>query len=334
MPRAGRPAARESTARFRALRGGGYVDGDALFPHLFQPLKIGAIEVRNRILSSAHQTGLAEDGVPGERYVAYQRERARGGGLDGVELLFAFGLLVAAFMSPYANHRTDRWGGSLENRLRFPLAVLDAVRARAGRDFVVGLRIPGDELVPGGLDRAHMLEIAQRFDATGQIDYLNVIAGNNLERFARIRHWPPTPAPHGLFAELAAGIKRVVTVPVFCVGRVTDPAMAEEIVARGDADMVGMTRAQIADPHLVRKARAGRLDEIRPCVGANVCVNRNLQGLSIRCIHNPDIGHEAEWAAIAPAAMAKHVAVIGGGPAELEAARVAAARGHRVTLLE
>ena len=418
------------------------MDGEALFPHLFQPLKIGAIEVRNRILSSAHQTGLAEDGVPGERYVAYQRERARGGvaliitgatpvhesslvhsrdflrnvddriipgyrrfadavhaegarafaqlahfgaladpqlneraawapspvaaelyrqiphqmtegeiaevieafaraatraregGLDGVELLFAFGLLVAAFMSPYANHRTDRWGGSLENRLRFPLAVIDAVRARAGRDFVVGLRIPGDELVPGGLDRAHMLEIAQRFDATGQIDYLNVIAGNNLERFARIRHWPPTPAPHGLFVELAAGIKRVVTVPVFCVGRVTDPAMAEEIVARGDADMVGMTRAQIADPHLVRKAREGRLDEIRPCVGANVCVNRNLQGLSIRCIHNPDIGHEAEWAAIAPAAMAKHVVVIGGGPAGLEAARVAAARGHRVTLLE
>src|SRR5919204_6386439 len=113
-----------------------------------------------------------------------------------------------------------------------------------------------------------------------------------------------------------------------------DPAMAEEIVARGDADMVGMTRTQIADPHLVRKACEGRLDEIRPCVGANVCVNRNLQGLSIRCIHNPDIGHEAEWAAIAPAAMAKHVVVIGGGPAGLEAARVAAARGHRVTLLE
>ena len=137
--------------------------------------------------------------------------------------MFAFGLLVAAFMSPYANHRTDRWGGSLENRLRFPLAVIDAVRARTGRDVVVGLRIPGDELVPGGLDRAQMREIAQRFDATGQIDYLNVIAGNNLERFARIRHWPPTPAPHGLFAELAAGIKRVVTVPVICVGRVNDP---------------------------------------------------------------------------------------------------------------
>ena len=418
------------------------MDGTARFPHLFQPLTVGGIELRNRIISSAHQSGLAEDGVPGDRYVAYQRERARGGvaliitgatpvhesslvhsrdflcniddriipgyrkvaaavhaeggrifaqlahfgaladpelneqtafapsrvvaelyrhtphvmdeqeiaevieafaqaatraragGLDGVELLFAYGLLVAEFMSPYANHRTDRWGGSLENRLRFPLAVLDAVRACVGRDFVVGLRIPGDELVPGGLDLPQMQEISRRLTAGGQVDYLNVIAGNNLERFARVRHWPRTPAPHGLFAELAGGIKRVVRVPVCCVGRVTEPALAEQIVARGDADLVGMTRAQIADPHLARKVRDGHLDQIRPCVGANLCIDQNLRGLAIRCIVNPEIGQEAAWSTLSPATHSRHVVVVGAGPAGLETARVAAARGHRVTLLE
>jgi 2,4-dienoyl-CoA reductase-like NADH-dependent reductase (Old Yellow Enzyme family) len=154
--------------------------------------------------------------------------------------------------------------------------------------------------VPGGLDLPQMQEIARRLTATGQVDYLNVIAGNNLERSARIRHWPRTPAPHGLFSALAGGIKRVVDVPVCCVGRVTDPALAEEILARGDADLLGKTRAQIADPHPVRKVLEGRIDQ-------------NLRGLAIRCIVNPELGQEAAWSTLSPAEQSRHVVVVGEG---------------------
>ncbi len=260
--------------------------------------------------------------------------RARQGGLDGVEILGAFGLLIASFMPPYANQRTAAYRGSPENRPRFAIDITEAVREGAGRDLIVGMRIPGDEFVDDGLDAAAMQEIAQVLEATGKLDYLNVIAGINLDRVHRTTHWPPTPAPHGLFVPLAAGIKRAVSLPVFTVGRIVDPLHAERILAAGHADMVGMTRAHIADPDLVSKAREGRLDDIRPCVGANVCIARAMAGGPIRCIHNPEAAREHEWGPATPAGRAKRVAVIGGGPAGLEAARVAATRGHRVTLYD
>jgi 2,4-dienoyl-CoA reductase-like NADH-dependent reductase (Old Yellow Enzyme family)/thioredoxin reductase len=261
-------------------------------------------------------------------------ERARKGGLDGVEILAAFGLLIAAFLSPYSNRRTDEFGGALDNRLRFALEITEAVRKAAGPDLIVGMRIPGEEFVEGGLDIGQMKDIARRLEATGQIDYLNVIAGNNMDRVNRATHWPPTPAPHGLFVPLAREIRSVVSLPVFTTGRITDPAMAERIVAEGSADMVGMTRAHIADPEIVRKVTDGRADAIRPCVGANVCIARALQGGAIRCVHNPEAAREREWGKAQPAKAAKTVAVIGGGPGGLEAARVAAERGHRVRLYE
>ncbi|MGB0388740.1 MAG: FAD-dependent oxidoreductase [Ardenticatenaceae bacterium] len=412
------------------------------FPHLLSPLQVGPMTIRNRVLVSAHQPGMAEDGHPSDHYVAYQRARARGGAglqitgatavhatgmfhgphfllnlddgiipgykrlaravheeggrilaqlghagaaglsylaemplwapspvpselvrevphamtldeiaevvesfgqaarrvregeMDGVEILGAYGLLIAAFMSPYANKRTDEYGGSLENRLRFCLEIVDAVRAATGPDLIVGIRIPGDEMVTEGLHAAQMQEIAQRLEATGKLDYFNVIAGTNLNRMWRVGHWPATPSQHGLFVPLAAAIKQVVTLPVFTVGRVVDPRHAERILSEGFADMVGMTRAHISDPDLVSKTRAGRLDDIRPCVGANVCIRNNLEGRAIRCIHNPEVGHEVEWGPLTPATQAKHVVVIGGGPGGLEAARVAALRGHRVDLFE
>lgn len=260
--------------------------------------------------------------------------RVRDAGLDGCEILAAFGLLIAAFLSPYSNKRTDAYGGSFDKRLRFCLEVVDAVREGAGPDLVVGIRIPGDEMVEGGLDPATMTEVARRLEATARLDYLNVAAGTNLNRVTRATHWGPTPLPHGVYVPLAANIKQAVSLPVFTTGRVTDPAMAEAILAEGKADMVGMTRAHLADPDLVAKLKAGRMDDIRPCVGANVCIAAVMGGRHVRCVHNPEAGREHAWGPAQPAARPKRVVVIGGGPAGLEAARSAAARGHRVELYE
>ena len=261
-------------------------------------------------------------------------ERSRKGGMDGVEILAAFGFLVAAFLSPVTNRRTDAYGGSLENRMRFCREVVSAVRDAVGPDGIVGLRIPGDELVEGGLELEEMKAVARAVESDGKVDYLNVIAGTNMDRLLRAEHWPPTPARHGLFVHLAAGIRSAVELPVFTVGRITDPVQAERILADGEADMVGMTRAHVADPNLIAKLREGRLDDVRPCVGANVCVRNGLEGRSIGCIHNPQTGRELAWGDPVRAERSLDVAVVGGGPAGLEAARVAALRGHRVTLHE
>jgi len=261
--------------------------------------------------------------------------RVRVSGLDGIELQAFAASLSIQFMSPYTNKRTDQWGGSLENRLRFPMEMIRVSREALGRDRALALKIAGDELVEGGLHLPEMQEIVRHIDATGWIDFYIVASGNNMERFARVDHWPPTPAPQGLHAGLAAGIREMTQRPVAALARIVDPLLAERLIAEGACDMVAMVRANIADPDLARKAAAGRLADIRPCVGdSTACIDRILEGEPLRCIYNPIIGREREWGQLGRAAAARAVVVVGGGPAGLEAARVAAERGHRVVLFE
>jgi 2,4-dienoyl-CoA reductase-like NADH-dependent reductase (Old Yellow Enzyme family) len=265
-----------------------------------------------------------------ERFAAAAR-RCREGGLDGVEITMAHGLLLAAFLSPLTNHRDDDYGGSLEARMRLPLAVIDAVRAACGPEMIVGVRLGVDDLRDGGLRPDDATEIAQAMQ--DRVDYLSVMVGNNNYLEPRVQHWPPTPAPHGLFRGAARTIREAVSVPVCAVGRITSPATAADILAAGDADLVGMVRAHIADPDLLAKARAGRSRDIRPCVGANLCVNRLLDEAPIECLANPDIGRELDTQLPQDGDGAPAV-VVGAGPAGLEAARRLARRGFAVTVLE
>ena len=258
--------------------------------------------------------------------------RVAKGNMDGVEILGAFGFLPQAFLSPLTNWRTDEYGGKLENRLRFLLDVLSVVRKSIGPDRILGIRIPGDEFEPGGLTLADMKIVAKKLETTGLIDYLNIIAHTNFTFTGRAKHWAPTPAPQGMFVNLAAEIKSVVNLPVFAVGRITQPTYAEQVVANGYADMVGMTRAHICDPQIVKKIKSNKLGQIRPCVGANTCIANRYNGKPIRCMHNPNIN--AINARTSVDSSCKQVIVIGAGPAGLEASRIAAERGHKVILYE
>ena len=261
--------------------------------------------------------------------------RLKKGGYDGADIPLYGGHLLENFISPLANTRTDEYGGSLDNRLRLPTEVLRALREAVGRDFIIGLRHSGDHFVEGGLTREELLEIARRLDALGIADYW-MVSGSNTEtlRF-EAAVTPSHYHPRGVFNDLAALTKTVVRVPVIVAGRIVTAEQAEAALAAGVCDLVGMTRALIADPEMPTKVRAGRLDDVRVCVGAaEGCIGRLRQGKAITCIQNPAIGREAELMQIHPAAKRRRVVVVGGGVAGLEAARVAALRGHQTILLE
>lgn len=260
-------------------------------------------------------------------------DRCRRGDLDGVEISMAHGLLLASFLSPLTNRRDDEFGGDAERRLELPRRVLRAVRETLGHDRVLGIRLGCDDLVAGGLAPGDAARIAAALEP--QVDYISVMVGNNNRLEARVRHWPPTPAPEGLFRGVARTIREAVDVPVAAVGRIKTLDLANDIVTAGDADLVGIVRAHIADPELIAKTRAGRTADIRPCVGVNHCTNGLLAGRPLGCMVNPDAGDPASTSAVPASTLVGHTAtVIGAGPAGLESARRLAERGGHVTLLE
>lgn len=416
------------------------------YPLSRQPIRVGRVELRNRLFVAAHTTNFGVHHMPSERHVEYHRARARGGaslvifesirvsreslgrpqgvagydrrsipafqrlaeavhaegaklfgqvihlgrqiegdfertasfgpsavrwsptsamphamneddmqsvidahivtaknileaGMDGFELHLGHGHLLQQFLSPISNARTDAYGGAEDNRLRFPIAVLQAVRKAIGPDVAMGIRFSGSEFIDGGLTLADSLSMLPKIFAAVALDFINVshsayhMSYSLATQFADM-HFDAAP-----FREISREIRRVLHsrghgVPVMAVGKYRTVAEAEAALAGGVADMVGFARGHIADPELVAKSFAGREDEVRTCIGCNQgCAQMLEKNLAITCMVNPTVGREAEWSA-QPAAKTKRVAVIGGGPAGLEAAATAAERGHQVTLLE
>ena len=413
------------------------------FEHLFTPHQIRGHEIRNRIFSTAHQTILAEDGVPSDRMAAYHEARAKGGaglivtesarpysddvshgyyidasndacitgyrkiaeavhrhgakvfgqlnhggrisyshnglqrvphgpsavpdhrfhcmprimskayildliaafagaagrmmeaGLDGVELTASHGMLMAQFLNPLTNHRADEYGGSAENRYRFVAQLIAATRAAIGDDKVLGVRLSAEEIEPDGIDAAGWLDICKRLDEEQGLDYLNVTVGSMMGLGGSIHVVPPMAIDHAYTAPKAGAIKAVVGKSVFVAGRINQPQIAERVLADGQAHMCGMTRALISDPEMPNKAREGRLDDIRACIGCNqACIGHYHQGVGISCIQHPVSGRELTLGEAPKATRQKTVMVAGGGPGGMKAAAAAAERGHRVMLCE
>jgi mycofactocin system FadH/OYE family oxidoreductase 2 len=414
------------------------------FKLLFSPLRIRRLEIRNRILSTGHQTYLAVNGLPSDAMVAYHEARARGGagliiveaarfhvtalsdspeivvasddcipkyrqladavhrhgakvfgqlshsgrvsrrmrgglrdvayapsavpdnrfhtmpramplalveelvaacgaaagrlaeaGLDGIELVSSHGLLFAQFLNPATNLRTDRYGGSRDNRMRFLLECLSAVRKTVGEDLVVGIRISAEEIEQDGLDGAEVIAVCQELARRKAFDYVNVTVGSMAGLGGSIHVVPPMEVKPGYVAPQAGTLREKVGIPVFVAGRINQPQTAEQVLAAGLADMCGMTRAMISDPDMPNKALAGRLDDIRACIACNqACIGHYHMGYPVSCIQNPVSGRELKLGAPAPARKKKRVLVAGGGPAGMKAAVTAAECGHSVILCE
>ncbi|MFX0545275.1 FAD-dependent oxidoreductase [Roseovarius sp. S1116L3] len=412
------------------------------FAHLFAPLKIGGVEVKNRILSTGHDTSMAHEGHVTDAMIAYHEARARGGaglivsqvvgvhetarytshvlmgtdddclpgftrlaetvhaygtrifaqlfhpgreimevadgtapvaysasatpsdrfhvipramsaamikevvegygaaarrmqvaGMDGVEIVASHGYLPAQFLSPQVNRREDAYGGSLENRMRFVREAIEGVRTATGAGFVIGLRISGDEHVEGGMRDADSLEVIRALAPS--LDYVNVIAGTSASLGGAIHIVPPMFEETGYLAPFAHAVKQATSIPVMVAGRINQPQEAEGIIASGQADMCGMTRALICDPAMPGKAEAGRADEIRACIGCNqACIGHFHKGVPISCIQYPETGRELRYGMLRRTDAPQTVMVVGGGPAGMKAAAMAAALGHDVTLYE
>ncbi len=415
------------------------------YEHLFQPITLNTITLKNRIISTAHAEVYADNGAPNERYIRYYEEKAKGGlglaicggsspvsrdspaiwwksidlcrdtvieplhqlaeamhkhgakimiqathmgrrnaypggdwpylltssgirepvhrgvakaielheikriiadfaraakrvqasGLDGIEISAAHQHLIDQFWSKRTNLRTDEYGGSLKNRMRFGFEVLEAIREQVGADFCMGIRICGDEFHENGLSHEDLKEIAQILSDSKMVDFISVIGSGADTHNTLANCMPPMQLPPEPFVHLAAGIKSVVSIPVMHAQGVRDPNQAERLLREGMVDIVGMTRAQIADPHFVNKVREGKEMQIKQCVGANYCIDRQYLGQDVLCVQNAATSREETMPHIISKGDKKRkTVVVGAGPAGLEAARVATLRGNDVVLFE
>ncbi|MEE9273165.1 MAG: NADH:flavin oxidoreductase [Robiginitomaculum sp.] len=266
-------------------------------------------------------------------YVA-AAERMVASGVDGLELQ-AYGHLMDQFWSPLTNTLEGPYGGSLENRLRFTMDVIKAIKAKIGKDFILGVRYTANEVEKGGVDAAEGIEISKIFKRSGLVDFLNVIRGR-IDTDPGLTDVIPVQgmknAPH---LDFAGSVRKATGMPTFHAAKIPDIATARHAISAGLLDMVGMTRAHMADPHLVRKLTENREEDIRPCVGATYCLDRIYQGGDALCMHNAATGRELTMPHDIPTAkLKKKIVIVGTGPGGLEAARVAAERGHKVVIFE
>ena len=336
----------ECIAPFARLIDAIHAEGTKVFIQLFHPGR----ELLGRP-NGVVQPAFAPSHSPSERFKVIPREmstsligeivdgfgqaarRMAEAGADGVEIVASHGYLPAQFMNARVNRRTDQYGGPLDNRLRFTREAIAAVRAHVPDDFIVGLRMSGDEHDEDGMVEDESVAIARAL--APDLDYLNVIAGTSATASGATHIVPSMANSHGYVAPFAQKVKQATGKAVFVAGRINQPQIAEEVLASGAADMCGMTRAMIADPEMPNKAKAGKTDDIRACIGCNqACIGHFQLGLSISCIQYPETGREIDYANKPRASARRRILVVGGGPAGLKAAAVAAERGHEVHLHE
>ena len=287
---------------------------------------------RFRQVPVAMSTKFVEEIISSFGDAALRMKRA---GVDGVEIQAAFSYLPAHFLNPRTNLRTDEFGGSFDNRLRFLRRVFSDIREKVGEDMAIGARLPADEMDYDGLTHDEMLDICVAFDADGVVDYFNFGSGSDTSLRGWLTAVPPAPFPQGLITDIAGRIKARVKTPIIVAGRINQPHLAEEVLASGQADLVGMARALICDPEFPNKTRNAQREDIRACIGCNqACIGHREGGVRISCIQHPETGRERRFAHKARAPQPRKVLVVGGGPAGMKAAVVAAERGHSVTLHE
>ena len=331
---------------FRRLVDAIHAEGTKVFVQLFHPGR----ELLGRP-DGVLQPAYAPSHAPSERFKTVPRELSPGligeivdgygqtarrmaeAGADGVEIVASHGYLPAQFMNRNVNHRTDPYGGTDENRLRFTCEAIAAIRAQVPSEFIVGLRMSGNEHDEDGMTEDDSVAIARAL--APDLDYLNVIAGTSATVSGAVHIVPSMANAHGYVAPFARKVKQATGAAVFVAGRINQPQIAEEVLATGAADMCGMTRALICDPDMPNKARAGATDDIRACIGCNqACIGHFQLGLPISCIQHPETGRELQFSAKPRVSRPRRIMVVGGGPAGLKAAAVAAERGHEVHLHE
>jgi 2,4-dienoyl-CoA reductase-like NADH-dependent reductase (Old Yellow Enzyme family)/thioredoxin reductase len=282
-------------------------------------------EERYHVMPRAMSTALVREVIAAHGTAARRLAEA---GLDGVEIVASHGYLLAQFLNPKVNRRTDDYGGDFESRVRFVREIVAAIR-RDAPDMVIGLRISGDERDPNGLGDEEALAVCVALDEPDGVDYMSVVAGTAASLGGSVHIVPTMALTAGYTAPYAAAVKARVSKPVMVAGRINQPQVAERILAAGDADMCAMTRAMICDPAIAGKAAAGRLDDIRACIACNqACIGHNQRGYSVTCIQHPETGRELAFGTLEPADEPRRILVAGGGPGGMKAAAVAAERGH------